>query len=70
MTSYLIYTSGMTIEKGFISCTKHLGGLPICALYDVLCELPPLLPSQTRHLILQVSIQQVHAFLACHGNHV
>jgi len=70
MTSYFIYTSGMTEEKCFNACTQHLGELPIFALYGVLCELAQRLPSQTQQLILQVSIRQVHVFPACHGNNI
>ena len=65
MTSYVIYIryhSGMTSEKCFSACTQHLGEYPIYTLYGVLCELAQLLPLQTRQLMLQVSIQQVHAF--------
>ena len=68
MTSYLIYTSGMTREKCFNACTQHLGEFPIYALYGVLCESAQLLFLQTRQLILQMSRPQVHAFLVYHGN--
>jgi len=60
----------MTCEKCYNVCTQHLGELPIYTLYGVLCELAQLLPLQTRQLILQVSIRQVHAFPACHGNNI
>ena len=70
MTSYVIYTSGMTSEKCFNACTQHLGELPMYALYGALCELSQLRPSQTRQRILQVSIQHLHAFSVCHGNNI
>jgi len=70
MTSYLIYPSGMTREKCVNACTPHLGEFLIDALYCVLYKLTPLLSLQIRQLILQMSIQQVHAFLVCHGNNI
>jgi len=47
-----------------------LGELPVFALYGMLCELAQLRPSQTRQLILQVSIRQVQVFPVCHGNNI
>jgi len=70
MTSYLVYTSGMTREKYFNACTQYLGEFPIDAIYGMSYKLTPLLSLQTRQLLLQVSIPQVHSFLGCHGNNI